>query len=245
MQNKYRINAQFNNFLNAITDIKAIFSSSNVSIHKARNELKIIDIEDVSCVVKSFKVPNVVNQIAYSFFRDSKAKRSYEYSLKIKEFTPTPIAYIEFYSFGLLKESYFISERFNYDFTIREPLDDKHFSDRDKIFKAFAQFTLSLHDKNIQHNDYSPGNILVKKAANGEYIFKIVDINRMRFQSLSLDERAQNFAKLSASEEDLQIIAAEYTKLHKCDLHFISKVLEAADRHTKFRMMKKKLKGKK
>ncbi len=59
-----------------------------------------------------------------------------------------------------------------------------------------------LHKNNILHLDYSPGNILIKEA-DGRHIFKIVDINRMIFKNLSLDERLKNFYMLWAKDEDM------------------------------------------
>ncbi len=64
-----------------------------------------------SSVVKYFKIPYFINKIVYTFFKKSKAQKSYEYALKIKDFTPKPIGYIEFYKFGLLDESYFVSRK--------------------------------------------------------------------------------------------------------------------------------------
>lgn len=225
-------------------NIKNYFEANKNTIHKARNELKIINYNDMNLVVKSFKVPHLLNQIVYSFFRSSKAKKSYEYSLKLEEFTPEPIGYIEFYSFCLLKESYFVSMQFDYNFTIREPLLDNSFEDRDEIFKAFARFTLQLHNNNIFHNDYSPGNILIKKDGNN-FIFKIVDINRMGFYELSLKQRAKNFSKLWANEEILKIIAIEYKKHYPCDENFINNVLYYSNKNKQIKNFKKRLKGKK
>jgi len=191
-----------NNDYPIIDTIREHFTNSNASIHKARNEIKLIKDKEQVYVVKSFKVPHIINKIAYSFFRDSKAKKSYEYSIKIIDFVPKPIGYVEFQRFGLIDDSYFVSENFNYDFTIREPLLDENFENREEIFKAFARFTLELHQQNIFHKDYSPGNILIKKEDNS-YIFKIVDINRMGFFELSQKNRAKNFSKLWASDEVL------------------------------------------
>ena len=46
-----------------VQDIKENFSKSDNSIHKARNEIKVIDFEDESLVVKSFKIPHFINKI--------------------------------------------------------------------------------------------------------------------------------------------------------------------------------------
>ena len=241
---KYKINPDYETTFKDFTlNIKNYFYNNVNTIHKARNELKIISHNALETVVKSFRVPNIFNQIVYSFFRESKAKKSYDFSFKIGDFAPKPISYIEFYRFFLLKESYYISEKFNYDFTIREPLLDETFEDREAIFKAFARFSLELHNSNIFHNDYSPGNILIKKE-NSTYIFKIVDVNRMKFFELSQRDRAKNFSKLWASDAILRVMAEEYAKNYQCDADFTDQVLMFSNKNKKIKNFKKRLKGK-
>ncbi|MDO8454369.1 MAG: hypothetical protein Q7S59_07350, partial [Sulfurimonas sp.] len=123
MSYKYTLNPKYKNFENNLLNIKEIFKTSDESIHKARNELKIIELNGIKCVVKSFKVAHVVNRVAYSFFRSGKAKKSYINAVKLNELgvnTPEAVGVIEFFSSGLLAESYFISVYEPYDFTIRE-----------------------------------------------------------------------------------------------------------------------------
>jgi len=240
---KLILNPNYSSLNELLSNIQKYFDQNTKTIHKARNELKIINHNGIDVVVKSFKVPNILRRVIYTYFRDTKAKKSYEYSLKIGSFTPNPIGYIEFYKFGLLNQSYFISERFNYDFTIREPLLDDNFKDKTNILKAFAKFTFELHQNNILHQDYSPGNILIKKE-DDNYIFKIVDINRMKFKDLSLDERLKNFNKLWAINDNLTTIIKEYSKLYNQDE---KKCLDIAltynQKHKNKINMKKRLKG--
>ncbi|HIP50804.1 MAG TPA: hypothetical protein EYG94_01850 [Campylobacterales bacterium] len=232
-------------YFSFLKNIQSHFEKSSYSIHKARNEIKIIKHSNINMTVKSFKIPHFLNKLIYTFFRDSKARKSYEYSIKINLFVPKAIGYIEFKKFGLIHDSYFISEHFNYDFTIREPLLDTNFEEKEEIFKLFAQFTYQLHEKNILHLDYSPGNILIKKE-NNEYIFKIVDINRMQFKELSLDERLKNFSMLWAKDEDMKIIAKAYAQLMQADEEYcISKAINYSQKLKNFKNMKKRLKGKK
>ena len=206
--------------------IRMYFEASKVSVHKARNEIKIISYDNTFVVVKSFKIPNIFNRMVYTFFRDSKAKKSYDNSIKIIDFVPNPIGYIEFRKFGFIYDSYFVSEKFEYDFTIREPLLDTSFRERDEIFKQFALFTYVLHENNIFHLDYSPGNILIKKEKNA-YIFKIVDINRMQFK-------------------DLEIIIKEYAQLINTDeKKCIDRALAYSQKHKDKKNFKKRLKGQK
>lgn len=228
-----------------LKEIQLYFNQSQNSIHKARNEIKIVNFQDESLVLKSFKVPNLLNKIVYTFFKTSKAKKSYENSLKIGDFAPKPIGVVEFKRFGLLDASYFVSEHFDYDFTIREVLKDSSFEDREKIFQTFAQFTFLLHERDILHLDYSPGNILIKKEGEA-YIFKIVDINRMEFKPLSHEQRLQNFSKLWAKDEDLAAIAKEYSKLSKSsEESCIKTALKFSHAHKRKINIKKRLRGKK
>ena len=240
---KFILNEEFKKFEYFLCNIKQFFKENSNTIHKARNELKVIEHENQKLVVKYFKIPYFINKIVYTFFKKSKAQKSYEYALKIKDFTQKPIGFIEFYKFGLLDESYFVSEKFDYDFTIREPLLDINFPNKNEIFKAFAQFTFDLHENEIYHLDYSPGNILIKKE-NDKFIFKIVDINRMKFLNMDLEKRAKNFSKLWAKDEDLEFIAKEYAKIYeKNNEEFISKTISFSKKHKAVKNFKKKLKG--
>ncbi len=225
-----------------LDDIRELFYNATTSIHKARNEIKIITYKENEYIVKSFKIPHFLNKIVYTFFRESKAKKSYKNSIKISKFTPKPIGYKHYKKWGLLHQSYYVSERFDYDFTIREPLLDKEFKDKKMIFREFALFSFKLHNDGIFHKDYSPGNILIKKEQTS-YVFKIVDINRMVFKTLSIDERVKNFAQLWASDEDLTTIIKEYAKLIDEDEGgLVEKALFYSQKHKERKNLKKKFK---
>ncbi len=242
---KLVINDEFKNLENFLLNIRIFFQENKNTIHKARNEIKVINYENKDLVVKSFKIPNLINRIVYTFYRSSKAKKSYEYALKIKDFTPKPIGYIEFFKSGLISDSYFISENFDYDFTIREPLLDANFLNKNEVLKAFAKFSFDLHEAGIFHFDYSPGNILIKKE-NENYIFKIVDINRMKFFELKLEDRLKNFCKLWAKDEDLTVVIKEYAKLmNKDEKLLVQEALKFSHKHKAKINFKKRLKGKK
>jgi len=245
---KLIINNGYKHFTSFLEDIDTYFLQNSQTIHKARNELKIINYNNINTIVKSFKVPNIVNKIIYSYFRASKAKRSYEYSLKIDKFVPKAIGYSEFYKNGLIDSSYFVSERFEYSYTIREALKkqlNKSEEEYNKIYKAFAKFTFELHEENIFHHDYSPGNILIKEN-NDELEFKIVDINRMSFNKLDESKRAQNFEKLWALDQILEVMADEYTRFYKSkdNSNFKKNVLYFSNKNKRIKNFKKRLKGK-
>ncbi len=234
-----------------LLNVKEHFQKNDRTIHKARNELKIIPYNDKEYVIKAFKVPNIVNQIAYAYFRDSKAKKSYDNALKLLHLdvsTPRPIGYIEFYNNTLLQESFYVSEYVPYEFTIREPLRNKKLHERETIIKEFVRFTYNLHKKGVYHRDFSAGNTLVIKK-DQKYDFSIVDINRLEFREFDLDLAMQNFDKLWLDEEELLFIAKEYASLSGYDekeciekiIHYDKKLKEFVERR---RMLKKRLLGK-
>jgi hypothetical protein len=225
--------------------IRKIFAQDDHSIHKARNELKIIELDGIKTVVKAFKVPHLFNRIVYTFFRKGKAYKSYHNALRLEGLgisTPKPIALIEFYETGLLGESFFIAEYFEYDFTIRTPLLEP-LEDREAIFKAFAAYTYGLHQKGVWHLDYSPGNILIKRTSSG-YQFSIVDINRMKFRSISALEGCENFNKLWASDEELEIMGREYARLSGFNVAVtIAQMKKHNDANKSIKNFKKRLKN--
>lgn len=224
--------------------IQSIFSTDKHSIHKARNELKIIELSGIKTVVKSFKVPHLLNRIVYTYVRKSKAYKSYHNALHLQKLnisTPQPIALIEFFESGLLADSYFISEYFEYDFTIRTPLLEP-LADREAIFTAFASYTYGLHQAGVWHLDYSPGNILIKRTEDG-YQFSIVDINRMVFRNISPLEGCENFNKLWASDEELEIMGREYARLSGLDETLaINEMKRHNDANKQVKNFKKRLK---
>ena len=242
---KYTLNPKYkDNFKDFVLNIKDYFSNNSDIIHKARNEIKIIEFNNQKFVVKSFQKPSFLKSIYYTK-NSSKAKRSYEYSIKLEEFTPEPIGYIEFYEENKLAESFYVSEYFSYDYTIKDPLREKGFENKEEVLKEFANFSSKLHDSGVLHLDYSAGNILIKKDNNGKYIFKIVDVNRMIFKELSLNDRLKNFNMLWASDECMTIIATQYAKINHLDIDMvIKKAIGYAFKLKLFKNFKKLIKGK-
>lgn len=241
---KVVVNANFQRFRSLLNDVATLFESNQSFIHKARNELKIVECEDELLVFKSFKVPNLLRRFIYTFFRPSKAAKSYLNALLLEGFTPKPVGYVEYSQKGLISNSYFISEHFAYDFTIREPLLVGGFEDREGVLRAFARFTLELHNAGFFHKDYSPGNILIRKSPVKKYQFKIVDVNRMTFKALNAEMRARGFEKLWAQDDDLDIISAEYQQHYRLSADFATQVKHFSNKNKRFKNLKKRLKGK-
>jgi tRNA A-37 threonylcarbamoyl transferase component Bud32 len=232
------------NFKNVLINIKTIFSSQTNTIHLARNELKIIELEGIRTVVKAYRIPNFLNQFIYANLRHTKAYKAFHNALKLQNLgiaTPEGIGYIEFYDAFLLKESFFISKEFEYDFTIAHIRDDQP-EYKKEVLEAFAKFTYEIHKKGVWHVDYSGGNILIKKSENG-YQFSLVDINRMKFLNIQGYKGLENFNKLWFNEEDLTVIAKTYARLAGLDEKKAIEDILLHDRRLKYKVdMKKKIK---
>jgi hypothetical protein len=183
-----------------------------------RNKIKLFDIDGKTINIKSFKIPNVINQVAYKYFRKSKARRSYEYANKLLENgigTPQPIAYAENFKLSGLEKSFYISEHLQAELTFRELVLNPNYPDHENILRQFTRFTFDLHQKGIEFLDHSPGNTLIKKEANNVYSFYLVDLNRMNFHEvMDFDSRMKNFNRLTPMTEMLAIMSDEYAELY-------------------------------
>ncbi len=228
-----------------IEDIANRFHDDAATIHHARNVLKVFTVNERRIVVKAFKVPNIINRIAYGFFRDSKAARSYLYSQKLIRLgiaTPRPIAFVEYKTLGLLQQSYYVCEYLEESFEIRAVLRDAHFANREQIFKAFAAFSYQLHEAGVYHVDYSPGNVLITEEA-GHYDFSIVDVNRMEFIDFDDELRMKNLSRFSASEEDTRMLATFYAEAAGLNVEWaIKRLLFYHGKHQEYLQKKKRLK---
>jgi hypothetical protein len=179
-----------------------------------RNSLKLFKLEDKTLNVKSFRIPNFINQLAYRFLRKSKAQRSFEYAKQLQSLgigTPQPVAYYEYKTPILFKNSFYISEQLNCDLTYRELTKDLNYPEHEIILRTFTRFTFHLHEKQVKFLDHSPGNTLIKKVGN-DYQFYLVDLNRMEFKSMDLNERIKNFAKLTIHKSMIEVMSDEYAK---------------------------------
>jgi hypothetical protein len=183
-----------------------------------RNKIKLFELEGKTINIKSFKIPHLINKIAYKYFRKSKARRSFEYATTLLEKgigTPQPIAYFENYDAVGLKDSFYVSEHLQCDLTFRELVEIPDFPDHENILRQFTRFSFELHEKGIEFLDHSPGNTLIKKNIEWNYDFFLVDLNRMNFHdNLDFDSRMKNLSHLTPKKEMIAVMSNEYSKLY-------------------------------
>jgi tRNA A-37 threonylcarbamoyl transferase component Bud32 len=215
---KIVFNQKYSSLKSFVEHVPTIFSTEGELIYKERNILKCYNVDSYNIVVKQYKKPHFINRIAYSFFRPSKAKRSYQYALKLLELdieTPAPIAYIEEFKCGLLTYSYLFSI-YEKDYSIIRDLMDG-IQVEDELLEALALYIANLHQNGVLHLDISPGNMLYKKEGT-KIQFTAIDINRMQFPKVLNNEmRYKNFNRLSENDEVLTKIAKYYAAITKLE----------------------------
>jgi hypothetical protein len=248
------IHPQYIHQENSILQLVAgFFVEGDLIVKGSRNTIKSNILGDEKVNIKYFDRPGLLKSIIYSFFRSTKAKRSFDYAnylLAHNISTPFPIAYIENRNrFGLLEDSYYICQQIDYDFTIRELIHDPLFGERNVILEQFTAFTYKMHEGKVNFLDHSPGNTLVVKKDSGKYDFYLIDLNRMKFEDLSIEARMDNFKKMWLSKTMVKVIAKAYAKLsnqseEKLHAILLEKTTQFKRKITKKKYLKRKI-GKK
>ncbi|NDV93932.1 hypothetical protein D0T84_03235 [Dysgonomonas sp. 521] len=214
------INPKYKQLEDFVRNLPDTFDHTGETVYDGRNTIKVFDIQGLEVNVKSFKKPNIINQVVYATFRQSKARRSFEYALRLEEKgfrTPAPIAYIEQGKAGLFKNSFYISINEHIDGELRE-LKTGTFVDNEELLRQFAHYTAHLHEAQVLHLDYSSGNILYK-IVEGKYIFYLVDLNRMEFDKpISMDTACFNFRRLWGSDEMIRLFVQQYAESRNFDV---------------------------
>lgn len=188
--------------------------SGETFINGNRNTIRLFQVNNETISIKSFKTPNLINKIAYKYFRKSKAQRSFEYASKLIDLhigTPKPVAFYESYDFVGLKKSYYACEHLANVFEFRVVERNKDYPDAENILRQFTRFTFEMHQKGIEFLDHSPGNTLIKKEENDMYSFYLVDLNRMNFHdAMPFELRMKNLSRLTPKKEMVAIMSNEY-----------------------------------
>jgi tRNA A-37 threonylcarbamoyl transferase component Bud32 len=174
-------------------------------------------------VVKKFRARNIFQQLAYSTFWASKAKRAYNNGLRLVKMdegsTPFPIAFVEDYGCGILHQCYYIT-----DFTdapsVREQLETQPFNR--PLAKAFAHFIARLHKNGLVHHDLNFSNVLYKEETKGDevhYNISVIDINRLTsHDNLTIDDCKDDFVRWTDDMQLFTFVMEEYAKTRQLDI---------------------------
>lgn len=221
MKRKVIVNPEFESMREYVDSIPRIFETEGETIYLKRNHIKVMTAPDGTKVnVKRYRVPNGVNRYVYSLgIRKPKGLRAYLYPRRMLDRgieTPEPIAYIEERSNGLLGYCYFISVQSTYAHTMYE-LGDAKDGEYEDMARAFGKFTARMHDRQVLHLDYSPGNILFDREPDGTYRFSLVDTNRMYFGPVDMKRGVSAFRRLWGPKRFFVMAVREYAETRGFD----------------------------
>lgn len=217
-----KINPKYEGIRNFIERIPDLFEHEGQVIYTGRNLVKVMEAPDGTVVnVKRFHVPKGPNRLIYSLgIRKPKGERAYEYPMTLERKgigTPVVIALIEQRdAIGLLGYTYLLTLQCDYGHTLYEVGDAKP-GTYEKLAKALAHFAVMMHARGVLHKDFTPGNVLWKQDDEG-FHFMIVDINRMKFGTISVKEGLYNLRKFWGPKGFIRILVAEYALLRNYDV---------------------------
>lgn len=197
-------------------------------VYKGRNELRRMEYEGKSYVVKSFRKPNLVNRLVYGRFRDSKAKRAFRNGLELAAIgvpNPLPIGYVEVRKGVFFAESYLVTDFSDCPYTWND-LFYKEFACTEQVAREVGKVTALLHEHGLAHKDYGRGNILFKEA-DGKVHIELVDLNRMYRGKMDMEKGCKNFERLPATPDMHRWIAEEYAKARGFDAGECFRLMQA------------------
>ncbi|MDY2829168.1 MAG: AarF/UbiB family protein [Sodaliphilus sp.] len=207
MKQNIVVNPKYAQLAPFVGDVARGTADLGEEIYRARNVVSHTRQCGLDLIVKSFRVPRLLNAFVYAHLRHSKARRSYDNALRLMSLgigTAVPVAYVEIFSHGLLTRSYFISLKVSGSemrFWEKRP-------DSDLLLHKFAAFMIELRDKGVFHKDFSPGNVIL----DDQYHFYLLDVNRMKFGVRNKERFIDNFARLHTEASEIARLARIYAE---------------------------------
>lgn len=180
-------------------------------IYRGRNTVAVTP--DRTLCIKAFKINGAVKSFIYGRLRTPKAERAFDNASRLRAEgfdTPSPIGAALNYDGTALTSSYYICR---YAPEYAEMRDVEKRTDFDALAEALAAYMLRLHRAGILMKDFTPGNVLFRRDADGTYRFILVDINRMEFGVTAPRRLHSNFKALLNTPAGVDIVARHYARL--------------------------------
>lgn len=215
------LNEKYEHLREWLEQLPEQFGQLGEVIYDKRNQLRVIEAPDGTLVnAKRYCKAHVVNRVVYSLgIRQPKGLRAFRYPARLLERginTPEPIAYIEQRRCGLLGLSYFISVQSPLKHTLYE-FGEAPEGTYEEMAHELGRFSAMMHDREVLHLDYSPGNILWDKDEQGTYHFAVVDINRMRFGKVGIKDGCAALCRMWGPKRFVELIARSYAEARGFD----------------------------
>lgn len=216
------INKEYEHLTDFVCSLpEGTFENTGEVIHDGRNCVKVFDVDGKKVVVKRFKQPHSLNRFVYSYIRGTKAERAYRNARILEDYgvdTPKPIAYMDMSCKGLVTNSYLVTEYTDY-LPIKDVFKEERFSQVMGI-NAFVKFTVELHLKGIQHNDYNLTNVLYRKNGDHTFDFMLIDINRMQFGYMSKKRCMSNLKRFCEEPMITYVLSQKYAEERDWDRYY-------------------------
>ena len=131
--------------------------------------------------------------------------------------TPDVIALVEERNaIGLLGFSFLITVQVDYPHELYEMGDAKK-GQYEELGAAVGLLAATLHKREVLHKDFTPGNILWKRDAEG-FHFTLVDINRMAFGPVSPKTGLATLCRLWGPKAFVRLTAESYAQARGYDV---------------------------
>ena len=198
------------------------FSECGRTIYSGRNELREFPTPQGTVVVKSFCTPHLLNRVAYGLLRSSKAQRSCEYAALLRSHgigSPAPVGWCTVRHGLLFTHSYYASLRSQLPFTYIDLIKGRvPEADRADLLREVGRTAGRMHEAGMIHRDFSRGNLLLGRDAEGRPRVEVVDLNHIRFHAVSPAEGIRNFERLPATPDMARLLAEGYAEVRHLDV---------------------------
>lgn len=214
-------------------------------LYRARNQIRLFDVDGRKLVVKRFKRNGIVKAMVYTLFRKNKARRSYENAglLRQRGFTtPHEVAYIEQRTAGLVTQVYYVcaytdAQPIRPRLIEQEPFDERLATD-------YARYVASLHEAGVLHRDLNPTNVLFSESGEPAAVsFELIDINRMQFFDGAVPKAAcmENLTLFYWLTPAYRFILNEYARQRGWSEADVAEAIRVKQRHDRRWIRRKRL----
>ena len=245
------INPMYIHLKEFVNSIDEKFDSEGELVYTKRNTVKRFFMSDGSkVIVKRYKHPNIVQQVGYTIYRPSKARRAFEFALRLKQLeidTPEPIAYVEIRKWGVFTTGFFFAAE-NNDHSCKDLYDDSRSdlkpNEKRVLENDLVEFIAICHDKGFMHGDTNLSNFLYHKEKN-HYHFAVIDINRSKFLNVppTKEQCLDNLVRLTHEKKLLIRLVDRYALIRGWSQPACQEyVLKKLDRFEKKKKMLKPVK---
>lgn len=229
-----------------ISHLPSSFEQGGAMLWDGRNKVKAFTMASgKEIVVKRFKKLMIVQKIGY-LFRTHKAIKAFANGCELVRRgidTPQPIACIMHYQHKLVADAYYICERNDLP-----PIEDLLYRDDwdEELATAFGHFVVTLHRHGVLHHDLNDTNVRFARNENGEYVFSLIDINRMSFydriEDVPMRERIENITRFTNRIKLFELVARIYAREFGLDIdQWLPQAIEQKQRHDRNRRWRKRM----